>query len=57
MEDLYRNISDLSLNEFPDTVEDAQILHTSSGTPAKLRIYIVDGSYLDVWLSGSGKYS
>ena len=57
MEDLYRNISDLSLNEYPDTVEDAQIHRTPSGTPAKLRIHIVDGSYLDVWLSRSGKYS
>lgn len=57
MENLYKKISDLSLNEYPDIVEDAQTHHTSSGAPAKLRIYIVDGSYLDVWLSGSGKYS
>ena len=57
MEDLYRNISDLSLTEYPDIVEDAQIHRTSSGASAKLRIHIVDGSYLDVWLSRSGKYS
>ena len=57
MENLYRKISNLSLKEYPDIVEDAQIHHTPSGTPAKLRIHIVDGSYLDIWLSKSGKYS
>ena len=57
MENLYKNISDLSLNEYPDIVEDAQTHHTPSGAPAKLRIHIVDGSHLDIWLSGSGKYS
>ncbi|MFH2110704.1 MAG: DUF6516 family protein [Candidatus Bathyarchaeota archaeon] len=57
MENLYREISNLGMNEYPDIVEDTHIHHTSSGTPAKLRVYIVDGSYLDIWLSGSGKYS
>ena len=57
MENIYGKISDLSLYEHPDIVEDSQTHYTSSGAPAKLRVYIVDGSYLDVWLSGSGKYS
>lgn len=57
MENLYKSISDTSLNEYPDIVEDAQIHHTPSGAPAKLRIHIVDGSYLDIWFSVSGKYS
>jgi len=57
LENLYKNISDLSMNEYPDIVEDTQTHHTPSGAPAKLRIHIVNGSYLDVWLSASGKYS
>jgi hypothetical protein len=57
LENLYREISNLSLDEYPDVVEDIHIHHTPSGTPAKLRVYIVDGSYLDIWLSGSGKCS
>ncbi len=57
MEDLYKSISDTILDEYPDIVEDAQTHRTSSGAPTKLRVYIVDGSYLDVWLSASGKYS
>ena len=57
MERLYNRISDLSLNEYPDIVEDSQTHSTPSGAPAKLRIHMVDGSYLDIWLSGSGKYS
>lgn len=28
-----------------------------SGEPAKLRIELIDGSFADVWLSFSGKYS
>ena len=57
MENLYRNISDTSHTEYPDIVEDTQIHRTPSGTPEKLRIHFVDGSYMDVWLSRSGKYS
>ena len=57
MENLYQKISDLTLSEYPDIVEDAQTHHTPSGAPTKLRIYIIDGSYLDIWLSDTGKYS
>ena len=42
MENLYREISNLGMNEYPDIVEDAHIHHTSSGTPAKLRLSIVE---------------
>ena len=38
MENLYKKISDLSLNEYPDIVEDSQTHSTPSGAPAKLRI-------------------
>ena len=57
LENLYQKISDLTLSEYPDIVEDAQTHHTPSGAPTKLRIYIIDGSYLDIWLSDTGKYS
>jgi len=47
----------MSQTEYPDIVEDAQTHHTPAGTPQKLRIHITDGSYLDVWLSHTAKYS
>jgi hypothetical protein len=57
VEHTYITLINLSTTEYPDIVEDAQIHHTPSGIPTKIRIYITDGSYLDIWLSSSGKYS
>jgi len=57
LESIYQKISDQCKSGYPDIVEEVQILYTSSGTPTKLRAYIVDGSYLDIWLAKSSKYS
>jgi hypothetical protein len=35
----------------------AEILHLPTGDPLKLRLDIVDGSLLDVFVSASGRYS
>jgi len=43
--------------EFSEIVVDTRIITLPSGEPLKLRVYIVDRSFLDVWLSISGKYS
>ena len=42
---------------FSDIVVDTKILKLPSGEPLKLRVYIVDGSFLDIWISVFGKYS
>jgi len=42
---LYRELSMIALMEFPDIVKDTRILEN------KLRIFLVDGSYIDVWFS------
>ena len=57
MEETYETIAQQTQSEYPDIVLDAQIHCTQSGTPTKLRIYITDGSYLDIWLSHTGKYA
>jgi len=57
VENTYQNITKVSLTEYPDIVKDAQIHHTPSGTPTKTRLYLIDESYMDIWLSPSGKYS
>lgn len=38
-------------------VTSSQIICFPSGEPQKLRIFIIDGSLLDIYLSVSGKYS
>lgn len=39
-----RKLAEMVEREFPDIVEFAEVTH-------KLRIFIVDGSFVDVWLS------
>ena len=53
----YRALRQIALNEFADLVVDARIMALPTGDPLKLRLDIVDGSLLDVFLSVSGRYS
>ena len=57
LEELFKEIIELVLREFSDIVVDAQLRFTSSGAIEKLRIFLKDESFVDVWLSTSGKYS
>jgi hypothetical protein len=52
---LYRSLSRIA--EKYIVVTNSQIILFPSGEPHKLRIFIIDGSILEVWLSRSGKYS
>ncbi|HKZ82075.1 MAG TPA: DUF6516 family protein [Anaerolineae bacterium] len=53
----YRALRQIALNEFADLVVNARIVALPTGDPLKLRLDIVDGSLLDVFLSVSGRYS
>ena len=53
---VYQELESIA-KEFSDVVLDTRILKLPSGEPLKLRVRIVDGSFLDVWISISGKYS
>jgi hypothetical protein len=55
--EIYRSIKAIALSEFSDVVMTADILHLPTGDPMKLRLDIVDGSLLDVYISLSGRYS
>ena len=57
LEELFRKIVEVVLREFYDIVVDAQLRLTSSGAIERLRIFLKDESFVDVWLSSSGKYS
>ena len=54
---IYRALQQISLREFSDIVLQAQIMTLSTGDPLKLRLDIVDGSLLDIFISASGRYS
>ena len=54
---IYRALRTISLNEFADLVVSARIVSLPTGDPLKLRLDIVDGSLLDVFISLSGRYS
>ena len=42
---------------FKEVVIGTDIFKLPSGEPAKLRIELIDGSFADVWISVSGRYS
>lgn len=54
---LYNKIRELVLKEFPDIVVAASIISLPSSLPAKLRIDLADDTFIDIYLSASGKYS
>jgi hypothetical protein len=57
LEEQFNKIVEVVLTEFSDIVADAQLRFTHSGAIEKLRIFLKDESFIDVWLSKSGKYS
>jgi hypothetical protein len=54
---IYEVLKTIALDEFGDVVISAQIMSLPTGDPLKLRLDIVDGSLLDVFISVSGRYS
>ena len=56
MWETYLNLESIA-KRFKEVVLETRIIKLPSGEPAKLRIEIVDGSFADIWLSNSGKYS
>lgn len=53
----YRALRTIALREFPDVTVNAQIMSLPTGDPLKLRLDIVDGSLLDIFVSVGGRYS
>lgn len=53
----YEDLQHIALTEFADIVTVAMIVRLDSGVPRKLRLHLIDGSYADVFVSSSGRYS
>lgn len=45
------------MRDFPDIISSTRFVGGKTSDPNKLRIYLTNGSFLDVWLSGEGDYS
>ncbi|MGD0451675.1 MAG: DUF6516 family protein [Candidatus Bathyarchaeia archaeon] len=57
LEEQFNCVVEVVLADFSDIAVDVQLRFTSSGTVERLRIFLLDESFVDVWLSTSGKYS
>jgi hypothetical protein len=54
---LYDNLKTIAEVDYKDIVTSTKILGKRTIGSAKLRIFFKDQTYLDIWLSPSGKYS
>jgi hypothetical protein len=57
LEELFPRIVEVVTTEFSDIAVDVQLRYTPSGAVERLRIFLVDETFVDIWLSLSGKYS
>lgn len=55
--ELYRQLKDIVDNEYSEIVEDTEIIFTYSGRARKLRIKLIDDTFIDIWYSLEGEYS
>lgn len=54
---IYRNLQKIVKNDFKDIVEDNEIIFSYTGRARKLRLQLIDRTYIDIWYSLSGEYS
>jgi hypothetical protein len=53
----YQALAHLALDEFKDVVADSTLLGGTPSSPNKLRLLLVDASFIDIWLTADGDYS
>ncbi|MBN2373849.1 hypothetical protein JXL19_08690 [bacterium] len=54
---VYKSLLKIIDTEFMDICEAADIIFSSTGRAQKVRIYLIDNTIADIWLSPDGKYS
>lgn len=55
--ELYKDLLDVAIKEFGTIIESGEIFYSQSEEPWKLRLYLCDGSLIDIYYSVRGKYS
>jgi len=53
----YRVLEQIAKTEYSDIVKNTTLIGGKSVQPNKLRVFLIDGSLLDVWLSEENDYS
>lgn len=51
MIELYTTLSHIAQQEFDDIIENSRLLYRRAAIPLKLRLFVCDGTFVDVWLS------
>jgi len=54
---IYQALVRIAQAEFSDVVTNTTYIGGTSSSPNKLRIALVDGSFMDIWLSADGDYA
>ena len=54
---LYNQLKSIAEIEFDDIITDTVIICSYSGFAKKLRIELIDGTFIDIWYSAEGEYS
>lgn len=55
--DLYKELKKIADSEYDEIVEESAIIFSYSGRARKLRIRLIDNTFIDVWFSLGGEYS
>lgn len=55
--DLYRQLEKVAIGEFGDIIKASQIIYSYTGRARKLRLELLDDTFIDVCHSFSGNYS
>jgi len=55
--ELYNRLRVIAEKEFSEIVEDTEIVFSHTGRARKLRITIIDNTFIDIWYSLEGEYS
>ena len=55
--ELYRLLKEIAENEYKEIIEDTGVIFSHSGRARKLRIKLIDATFIDIWYSLEGEYS
>lgn len=54
---LYKQLEDVANNEYGDIIENVEIIHSHAGRARKLRLELIDSTYIDIFYSAENNYS
>ncbi len=54
---LYKQLDDIANNEYDDIIENTEIIYSHAGRARKLRLELIDSTYVDIFYSVENNYS